>query len=890
MSDPIQVVVGDDSPPITVTVAPPAAVPDIEVTLAGDRGPPGDTGPANTLTIGTVTTAAAGASASATVTGTAPSQVLNLTLPRGDTGVKGDQGVAGPACSLTVGTVTTGAAGTKADATITGTAPNQVLSLTLPRGETGATGAVGETGLPGLAASVTVGATTTGAAGSSASVTNTGTTSAAVLNFVVPRGNTGETGPQGPPGAGVAVLGRVDEVADLPAANSVDANDAYVVDDTGNLHVSNGVDAWIDVGPFRGEQGPAGPAGPTGATGAVGPANTLTIGTVTTGATGTNAAATITGTAPNQTLSLTIPTGPAGPVGPPGPAGNGNATMSLTAPEDCTSAGVAGTLAVSSTHLYVAVAENLWKRIPLEVWGTCAAAASLQITVQPQNATVDDQTGGGVTYTFTSSWNGTAASSSNGFGGAGATMQTGAAGQRVRLLSSSQVGRVFEESLTGSWALRNPTNASQNDAYTQPYHHAAQAANAAWFTMPEWRRRYLYWQGDTAAASTPYDILRATRVALAQQNSSGATHEVVFDELSSPIHQHYPAFKTPGVQQSPAYATGANDIAASSQVVVLALAHTGSTLNYSGEYELSGLPVASAFPLCYAVLANGGLSQGAWAFPQIGAAGEIYVFDHVQWSGSKFVAIGRQAITGGLLRTVCATSTNGVAWTITNVDAANSSGQNGHFFPLDVAYNGSRWLLVGGQLPQNDYDYSPSQVNWILNGTRVCYTSDNDGASWTRRELSLPAIAQWRSVEYFSTTGEFIAFTNGESYFAASVDGVTWRLEFMDSPGGWPATYVAVPTAVSALFLASSTLTRRMDGTGSTPFASFSVAATSPSAISYQWQRSNDGGGSWVDLAATTATLTVQPVSASDDGARFRCRLTSGGAVVTSQSATLTVT
>lgn len=58
----------------------------------------------------------------------------------------------------------------------------------------------------GSAATVSVGTTTTGAAGSSASVTNSGSTSAAILNFTVPQGpagapgSTGVTGPQGPAG------------------------------------------------------------------------------------------------------------------------------------------------------------------------------------------------------------------------------------------------------------------------------------------------------------------------------------------------------------------------------------------------------------------------------------------------------------------------------------------------------------------------------------------------------------------------------------------------------------------------------------------------------------------------------------------------------------------
>ena len=72
------------------------------------------------------------------------------------------------------------------------------------------------------------------------------------------------------------------------------------------------------IGP-TGATGEIGPIGPTGATGEIGPTGaagetpTLTIGTVTTGAPGTEASATITGTAPNYVLNLTIPQGPTGP-------------------------------------------------------------------------------------------------------------------------------------------------------------------------------------------------------------------------------------------------------------------------------------------------------------------------------------------------------------------------------------------------------------------------------------------------------------------------------------------------------------------------------------------------------------------------------------------------
>ncbi|MCC3246130.1 hypothetical protein LG047_12500 [Methylocystis sp. WRRC1] len=98
---------------------------------AGPQGAAGAAGPVNTLTIGTVTTGAAGSSAAATITGAAPNQTLSLTIPRGD---------AGPANTLTIGTVTTAAPGSAAAATITGTTPNQTLNLVIPRGDAGAAG------------------------------------------------------------------------------------------------------------------------------------------------------------------------------------------------------------------------------------------------------------------------------------------------------------------------------------------------------------------------------------------------------------------------------------------------------------------------------------------------------------------------------------------------------------------------------------------------------------------------------------------------------------------------------------------------------------------------------------------------------------------------------
>ena len=109
-------------------------------------------------------------------------------------------------------------------------------------------------GEPGAAATVAVGSTTTGAPGTSAAVSNSGTSTDAVLDFTIPRGNTGAAGPTGPQGP-------------------------------------------------KGDTGPQGTQGPKGDTGTAGP----------TGPTGPQGPQGLTGPQGNAG-----PQGPAGPIGPAG--------------------------------------------------------------------------------------------------------------------------------------------------------------------------------------------------------------------------------------------------------------------------------------------------------------------------------------------------------------------------------------------------------------------------------------------------------------------------------------------------------------------------------------------------------------------------------------------
>lgn len=88
-------------------------------------------------------------------------------------------GLLGVIASVNVGTTTTGAAGSSASVSNSGTPLDAVLDFTIPRGDKGDTGD---------AATIAVGTTTTTAPGTSATVTNVGTSEAAIFDFGIPRG------------------------------------------------------------------------------------------------------------------------------------------------------------------------------------------------------------------------------------------------------------------------------------------------------------------------------------------------------------------------------------------------------------------------------------------------------------------------------------------------------------------------------------------------------------------------------------------------------------------------------------------------------------------------------------------------------------------------------
>lgn len=290
---------------VTVTQTGPL---NVEVSTTGLQGA---SGPSNVLTIDTVTPLAPSATPTVILGGTSPAQTISFgipvgarilqgtTVPAGALGqvgfwyintstwdvyektaaavwtsrgnIKGATGNTGPAPNLTIGTVSQNTPGSAGTASVTGTNPNYVLNIGIP------------------IANWTVGTTSSLTPGSTPTIAIGGTALNPTLNVGVPRGSAFLNG------------------TSAPATGTGNQGDWYLNTITWDIYEKTAAAVWTLRGNIKGAQGNIGNTGP---------ANSLSIGTVTTGAVGSSASATITGTAPTQTLNLTLPIGATGPTGP----------------------------------------------------------------------------------------------------------------------------------------------------------------------------------------------------------------------------------------------------------------------------------------------------------------------------------------------------------------------------------------------------------------------------------------------------------------------------------------------------------------------------------------------------------------------------------------------
>jgi len=202
-------------------------------------------------------------------------------------------------------------------------------------------------------------------------------------------------------------------------------------------------------------------------------------------------------------------------------------------------------------------------------------------------------------------------------------------------------------------------------------------------------------------------------------------------------------------------------------------------------------------------------------------------------------------------------------------------------------------LTVGSGAPA--VTTQPSNAN-VCAGTNATFTVAATGT---------PLTYQWQ--ESTNGGGTWTNITNGGIYSGATtvtltLTGVTVGMNAYQYrcavSGGCGGSTTNSNAGILSVFTGGTTVTSHPSavtscvGTG----ASFTVAATGP-ALTYQWQESTNGGGTWTNITnggiysgATTVTLSISAVTAVMNNYQYRCIVTgSCPPAATSNAAILTV-
>lgn len=237
--------------------------------------------------------------------------------------------VGGRSATIQIGSIETLPAGSEAYVQNVGTETDAVFNFGIPEGERGLSGSDGEDGADGQAATITVGTVTTGLPESNATVTNVGTSSAAILDFSIPRGSQGERGLQGVAGEdGVSPIAYVTQTstgATIHIEDAQNVTDAVITNGTDGTDGTDGFSpvatvtqntgsATISITDSQGTTTATVYDGTDGTDGTDGQAATITVGSTTTGAVGTNASVVNSGTSSAAVLDFTIPRGQDGSI------------------------------------------------------------------------------------------------------------------------------------------------------------------------------------------------------------------------------------------------------------------------------------------------------------------------------------------------------------------------------------------------------------------------------------------------------------------------------------------------------------------------------------------------------------------------------------------------
>ena len=212
------------------------------------------------------------------------------TGPKGDQGIQGERGIQGPS-TIKIGITETVENKEQAKVENVGTNEDVILNFKIPRGEqgiegkiglqgpTGPQGEKGDIGPQGIKgekgdqgpATIQIGNVETIEPNEEAEVVNSGTPIDVVLDFKLPRGEQGETGPRGLPGE----IGRTEHIA-IDETETIEPGEPAEVMDTFENWVHH-LAFFIPKGE-KGEQGEIGPRGPQGPAGPPGTEFTSSYG------------------------------------------------------------------------------------------------------------------------------------------------------------------------------------------------------------------------------------------------------------------------------------------------------------------------------------------------------------------------------------------------------------------------------------------------------------------------------------------------------------------------------------------------------------------------------------------------------------------------------------
>lgn len=546
-------------------------------------------------------------------------------------------------------------------------------------------------------------------------------------------------------------------------------------------------------------------------------------------------------------------------------------------PASATATGTAGDLAYDADYLYLAIADNTWRRVTLESW---LPAGTFEITSQPADQTLTTSGGttyiagpggtGGVSYTFT-------------FFDVPALLTDGVT---VRMIDwEKYIYSTNDGTLGGQWNTSTLTalwsaNAIESKAVPLVMRGSSGQRVTYFFRT--------YWEQTPGTSDAHYHAIQAP----AGWDGTAATLSVSGGQFLNQSAGY--GYGTPPVFGMAvfnyAHLGGAVAAATNGQGGIAVIAcrgqidyqtYSGNDSYYAGvEYNNNGLGIEKPF-LVTAINSDG--TAGNWGIPTINANGAMrywFLLDMI-YGGGKFVAL---AIETYQWQPYALTSEDGLTWTQTQLSLT------GGFVPWSLAYAAGKFVAVGG--------YNLHELFDPQNGAQNEIATSSDGVSWSVVQDALPLNTVWQSIESVADTflafGGTAAVGQAGNVAAISEDGTTWaleqnvpkehihrridttytagRLNYSAHVGG----DVGIVSSNGRIFAPIYQQPWTLVTSGGTASATLTIAYTESAGatVTLQWQTRATAGDTFADIAGeTSTTLSLTGLTTADNGRQYRVRI-----------------